>query len=904
MERNMRSSQLKYLSDFELQPRDRPFWENWHADAKVPSSFELILDLPGSFVDFGSAVFPPQAPGLGPVKGAQSSSSLASGTEQLIIEFVDGSSAEEQSATLAALNLNLVKTIAVGGGNSGDIVVVEVAAPLVSSILEYLGASAAVQFAELNAELAVQAFSNDSSYTSGSMWGMYGDQTSPANSFGSQAGEAWMQGATGSTTSVVGVIDTGLDYTHVDLYLNVWLNQGEIPVELRGLLADVDQDGLITFWDLNDASNAPYVSDLNGNQYIDAGDLLLDLMWEDGVDTDGNGFRDDLVGWDFVNNDNDPFDDNGHGTHVSGTIGALGGNGLGVAGVNWQVQIMALKFLSASGSGSTADAVEALNYFTAASIANDAGGGAANFVATNNSWGGGGASQAMLNAIVDSGEHGALFIAAAGNSGLNNNRYASYPANYSTVNALGFETVVSVAAITSSGSLASYSNYGSRTVDLGAPGSSIISTTPNNGYSTYSGTSMATPHVTGALALLASLAPDLTAAELRDTLLSTATPTSSLSRRTETGGRLDVQAMIDSVDTTPPPNLDQFSTVPLLSFFLPDQVAMEDEAFSVVIPDGMFTDADAGDSLAYSASLESGAPLPSWLKFNASTLEFSGTPLNADVGTLNVKVTATDLGGNSVSDVFAISIANTNDAPVLVGTVDDQSAAVGSDFELVLQPGTFIDPDVGDTLIYSATLSNGATLPDWLTFNQSTLTFSGSPAADNIGTISVTVTATDPHQAAASVTFNIVVSEVPLVNYIWGTTGSDNLVGTAFDDIISGIPQDGTNLGRRTVDYLTGGDGNDIFVLGDQRGMFYDDLSSRRSGTTDYAVITDFTAGDLVQLSAGSYWITQTSINNIFGVGIYIDTNNNGRLDSRDEFTGILKDKFLSEVSAADFLFV
>jgi len=206
-------------------------------------------------------------------------------------------------------------------------------------------------------EISIAVTSNDTHYASGLLWGMLGDTGPIRNSFGSQANEAWAEGATGSTSSVVGVIDSGIDYTHPDLYLNIWLNQREIPTTLRASLADIDGDDLITFRDLNGAANASYVLDYNGNGRVDAGDLLNDARWENGADEDGNGYRDDLIGWDFANADNDPFDDHGHGTHVSGTIGAIGGNGLGVAGVNWTIQMVALKTLSAAGTGFTSSAV-------------------------------------------------------------------------------------------------------------------------------------------------------------------------------------------------------------------------------------------------------------------------------------------------------------------------------------------------------------------------------------------------------------------------------------------------------------------------------------------------------------------------------------------------------------------
>jgi subtilisin family serine protease len=393
-----------------------------------------------------------------------------------------------------------------------------------------------------NHGITTQAIPNDARYTDGSLWGMYGDASGPANQFGSQAAEAWAQGHTGSMTNVIGVIDTGIDYTHPDLYLNIWLNQREIPTTLSASLSDIDSDGLITFRDLNGAANASYVLDYNSNGRIDAGDLLNDSRWENGIDEDGNGYRDDLIGWDFVSNDNDPRDGDGHGTHVAGTIGALGGNGIGVVGVNWNVQLVPLQIFSSYGAfaGDTA----AVNYFTSAAISARASGSTENFVATNNSWGGGWYDQALLNAITAAAQQDILFIAAAGNDSSNNDAWLSYPDGYSTALITGYEAVISVASITSSGSLSDFSNFGSTSVDIAAPGSGIWSTLPNGSYDFYDGTSMATPHVTGAIALYASLFPNATSAQIREALLLSATFTGSVNDLVASDGRLNIPAML------------------------------------------------------------------------------------------------------------------------------------------------------------------------------------------------------------------------------------------------------------------------------------------------------------------------------------------------------------------------
>ncbi len=360
-----------------------------------------------------------------------------------------------------------------------------------------LATDGAVEFAEPNWIYEHQATSNDPYYTNGSLWGMYGDATSPANQFGSQAGEAWARGNTGSGEVYVGIIDEGVMRNHADLTVNVWTNAKD---------------------------------------------------WVDGIDNDGNGYVDDVHGWDFDGNDNTTFDgtQDDHGTHVAGTIGALG-NTSGVAGVNWNVKMIPAKFLGRRG-GTTANAVKAVDYITDLKSRHGL-----NIVATNNSWGGGGFSQALLDAITRAGKADILFIAAAGNGGRdgvgdNNDAAANYPSNYQCTLPTGvadstWDCVISVAAITSTGARSGFSNYGSATVDLGAPGSAIHSTLPGkNGTSTYgaySGTSMATPHVTGAAALYAST-HSATAAQIKSAILSSAVPTASLAGKTVTGGRLNV----------------------------------------------------------------------------------------------------------------------------------------------------------------------------------------------------------------------------------------------------------------------------------------------------------------------------------------------------------------------------
>ncbi|MBX9625337.1 MAG: S8 family serine peptidase [Gemmataceae bacterium] len=361
------------------------------------------------------------------------------------------------------------------------------------------------------------------------------------------AAEAWDQWA-GSPKAVVAVIDTGVDYTHRDLYQNVWINQGEIPAAVKAALTDVDRDGVITFWDLNAVVDGVKVNvgpgkveDLNGNGYIDGRDLIGAVGalagWEDGQDNDGNGYADDLVGWNFAAGTNDPIDTTadrgGHGTHVAGTIAAVGNNGTDVAGAVWKARVMALKFI-VNNNGTDADGAAALRY------AADNGA-----FASNNSWGGGGESPALQDAITYAQDKGMVTVVAAGNSGANNDTGNFYPARYS-LPSFNLPSVVTVAATDNRDGLASFSNFGRTSVELAAPGVSVISTYPGNAVAYMSGTSMATPQVTGVFALVKSYYSSITAADAIGKVLAGVDPITSVATKTVTGGRLNAyNAVVD-----------------------------------------------------------------------------------------------------------------------------------------------------------------------------------------------------------------------------------------------------------------------------------------------------------------------------------------------------------------------
>jgi subtilisin family serine protease/PKD repeat protein len=358
---------------------------------------------------------------------------------------------------------------------------------------------------EYNFKVSIGLTPNDPMYPQ--LWGLNNiGQTGGTIDADIDAPEAWGV-QTGSQDVVVAVIDTGVDYNHPDLSANIWTNPGEIP----------------------------------GN----------------GIDDDGNGFIDDVHGYDFANNDGDPLDDHGHGTHVAGTIAAAGNNGIGVVGVAWQARIMAVKFLDAGGSGFTDGAINAVLY--AASMGAKV---------MNNSWGGGGFSQALNDAIATADMAGALFVAAAGNSNSNNDVIPNYPSNYDVPN------VLAVAATDHNDAKAGFSSYGATTVDLGAPGVDILSSVPTfgstccsdpSGYRLLSGTSMATPHVSGAAALVFAQFPGITHHQVKDRLMSSAEPVPSMQGITVTGGRLNIAAAFEN-DAIPPAAVTDLAAVNTSAF--------------------------------------------------------------------------------------------------------------------------------------------------------------------------------------------------------------------------------------------------------------------------------------------------------------------------------------------------
>jgi len=335
----------------------------------------------------------------------------------------------------------------------------------------------AVSSCSPNFEVQISATPNDGNYSR--LWGM--------NYI--EAPAAWDR-ATGNDSSVMAVVDTGVDYNHPDLQENMWRNPSEIP--------------------------------------------------GDGIDNDNNGIIDDVFGFNGIDNSGDPMDAHGHGTHCSGTMAGRGNNEIGVAGINWSGKIMGIRFMDASGRGDLAAAIRGIDYVVSQKQRG------VNVRVMNNSWGGGGFSEPLRRAIEKAGQEGIVFVAAAGNSASDNDSSPSYPASYDLPN------LISVGAVGQDGTLASFSNYGAQSVKIAAPGVSILSTMPNGQYGFMSGTSMASPHVAGAFGLLFSTEPNLSVDDAVRRMIDSGVEQNVLKGKIKDGRGLNLKRLITN-DTNPAP---------------------------------------------------------------------------------------------------------------------------------------------------------------------------------------------------------------------------------------------------------------------------------------------------------------------------------------------------------------
>jgi subtilisin family serine protease len=532
------------------------------------------------------------------------------------------------------------------------------------------------------------------------------------------ASAAW-DTSTGSASNVVAVVDTGIDYTHPDLAASVWSAPASFTVTI-------------------------------GDQTITC-------------PAGSHGFN-------AITHTCDPMDDNNHGTHVSGTIAAAGNNGIGITGVNWQGSIMGTKFLDASGSGYLSDAIEAIDF---AVQARDALGDAANVRVLSNSWTGGGFSQAFLDEINRANAHDMLFVAAAGNAASDNDVTPSYPSDYDAPN------VVAVAATDSADALASFSSYGASTVDLGAPGVSILSTARGGTYATYSGTSMATPHVSGAALLVLSRC-NLDTAHLKADLLGSVDPAPGLSGKTVTGGRLNVEQALAACSAPP-----RAPTTAVLVASPPDSVYGDDVVFTATVapPDGSgtptgkvtFSDSDIplgtgiliGGVATLTTSALSGG-LHSITATYGGDSGFSGSISPALLFSVNKADTTTNLVSLAKGDLF-FGDQVTFEALVQPGTATGTVTFTDENVQLgtaVIGPGTGatsfsistlaardhpITATYNGDINYLASTSNTLTLTVKQATSTTTLTSSPNPsAAGQQVTLTATVT---PAATAGTVMF-------------------------------------------------------------------------------------------------------------------------------------------------------
>lgn len=482
----------------------------------------------------------------------------------------------------------------------GTLAVLRFAAPIdVGAALEDLRRNPTVLYAEPNYLLRIAALPDDARFSE--QYALHNTgQTDGTPDADIDAPEAW-DSTVGGSDVVVGVIDTGVDYRHEDLAANIWSNPREIP----------------------------------GN----------------GIDDDGNGVIDDVHGFNAITGSGDPFDDNHHGTHVSGTIGAIGNNGVGVAGVNWDARIMAIKFLDNGGWGTTADAIRAIDYAVAQKHAG------VNLRVLSNSWGGDGFSQSLLDAITAAGDADLLFVAAAGNSSGDNDAIPYYPAGYQAPN------IVSVAATDHTDGLAWFSNFGATSVDLAAPGEHILSTVPNHGYEFLDGTSMATPHVAGVAALALSVNASLTVDELKQLLLTSGDPVPALAGATVTGRRVNAASAVAQAGPATP----RFT----MSVAPPRRVVAQEQTATYHL-DVRSILGFAGD---VALSVSSQPPLDAAIEI---------TPVVTAPGTATLTVTtsrATQIGSHE------LTITGTSGALVLSRNIALRVGAFGSLFEVDVTPG-------------------------------------------------------------------------------------------------------------------------------------------------------------------------------------------------------------------------
>lgn len=572
-----------------------------------------------------------------------------------LISIIQAEAAEQVDQAEGVGNLGVLRFHSAGKG--------------VATLIRDLTARGDVEYAEPNYILHAIAIPNDPRF--GELWGLRNTGQAILGVPGTPGADisatlAW-DVSTGSRASVATVVDTGIDYTHPDLAANVWSAPTAFTINIGGR-----------------AITCPAGS---------------------------HGFN-------AITNVCDPLDDNNHGSHVSGTIGAVGNNGVGVVGVNWVASIMGSKFLDAGGSGTTANAINAIEFAIQAKAAFGGATGSANVRALSNSWGGGGFSQALLDEINKANTNDMLFVAAAGNSSSNNDVTPHYPSSYNTPN------MVAVAATDNNDALASFSNFGPTSVHLGAPGVDVLSTIIGANYAYFSGTSMATPHVSGSALLILSKCP-LNTPNLKTLILNNVDPIPSLAGLTTTGGRLNVNKAIRACSAPPTPDFS-------LSASPSSQTVAQGAGTSYTVnitPTGGFT---GGVTLSVSG-LPSGA-----------TGTFSPNPATAS-STLSVSTASTTPTGSFALTITGISgsLTHTTSATLVV------TPPATPDFSLSATPSSQTVVQ-GAATGYTLNITRTGGFTGGVTFSVSGLpsgatgSFSPNPATGASSTLTVSTATTTP----------------------------------------------------------------------------------------------------------------------------------------------------------------
>jgi serine protease len=507
-----------------------------------------------------------------------------------------------------------------------------------------------VMYAEPNYIYELAVTPNDTNFTN--LYGMNNTgQTGGTPDADINAPEAW-EFSTGSNNVVIGLLDSGFDFNHPDLVANIFNNPGEIA----------------------------------GN----------------GIDDDGNGVIDDVHGIDAIGNSGNPMDTDGHGTHVTGTMAARGNNGAGVAGVNWNATIVACRAFNPSGA--LDDILQCMDYFlTLKTRANNP----VDIVATNNSWGGGPFSQALQDAITAHGQAGMLFVAAAGNAASNNDVSPFFPATYPNNN------IISVLATTHNDQRASFSNFGASTVDVGAPGENIFSTLPNNSFGLLSGTSMATPHVTGLVGLIKAQNPSRTPQQIKNLILTGGTATPGTTGTTMTGRRIRADNSLNCVNRA------------LVNRVLPAGTAVFTGTGTAIPLSILSITCDSPTTTPQVVTVSPGNELITLVDTDGSGL-FTGsfTPSRAGTSTLTFPngdvVSVTAVANYSPARVVPFEFVTIN-GTVLPLMCDDCSAQITSPF-----PIRFGGATPGSTNLFVG--SNGI-----ISFTQAINTFTNQPLPSTVG---------------------------------------------------------------------------------------------------------------------------------------------------------------------------